>query len=220
MDRLEAMRLFTRVVDRRSFTQAAHDLGHPALDGDAGDPATGEPPRCAAAPAHDANGDADPRWRGLLPALSRHPRRRRGRRRRVQRRGAERHAAGRGAGHDRAALPDARTAPVLRKISRHRNRHERKRPLGRRGARRRRLRAALRRAARQRSRRAHGHDARAHHLRRAGLSRTLRLSADAGRSRAAIARWACARSHQARSRRSSSSTRKVLCASTCRRHSR
>jgi DNA-binding transcriptional LysR family regulator len=29
MDRLEAMRLFTRVVDRRSFTQAAHDRGVP-----------------------------------------------------------------------------------------------------------------------------------------------------------------------------------------------
>jgi len=29
MDRLDAMRLFTRVVDRRSFTQAAHDLGVP-----------------------------------------------------------------------------------------------------------------------------------------------------------------------------------------------
>lgn len=29
MDRLDAMRLFTRVVDRRSFTQAAHDLGLP-----------------------------------------------------------------------------------------------------------------------------------------------------------------------------------------------
>ena len=29
MDRLEAMRLFTRVVDRRSFTQAAHDLDIP-----------------------------------------------------------------------------------------------------------------------------------------------------------------------------------------------
>ncbi len=29
MDRLESMRLFTRVVERRSFTQAAHDLGVP-----------------------------------------------------------------------------------------------------------------------------------------------------------------------------------------------
>ncbi|TIO50426.1 MAG: LysR family transcriptional regulator [Mesorhizobium sp.] len=29
MDRLDSMRLFTRVVDRRSFTQAAHDLGIP-----------------------------------------------------------------------------------------------------------------------------------------------------------------------------------------------
>src|SRR4051794_24015127 len=29
MDRLDAMRLFTRVVDRRSFTQAARDLGVP-----------------------------------------------------------------------------------------------------------------------------------------------------------------------------------------------
>jgi len=29
MDRLDAMRLFARVVDRRSFTQAAHDLGLP-----------------------------------------------------------------------------------------------------------------------------------------------------------------------------------------------
>ena len=29
MDRLEAMRLFARVVDRRSFTQAANDLGFP-----------------------------------------------------------------------------------------------------------------------------------------------------------------------------------------------
>lgn len=29
MDRLDAMRLFTRVVDRRSFTQAAHDLDVP-----------------------------------------------------------------------------------------------------------------------------------------------------------------------------------------------
>jgi DNA-binding transcriptional LysR family regulator len=29
MDRLEAMRLYTRVVDRRSFTQAAHDLDIP-----------------------------------------------------------------------------------------------------------------------------------------------------------------------------------------------
>ena len=29
MDRLEAMRLFTRVVDRRSFTEAAHDLDIP-----------------------------------------------------------------------------------------------------------------------------------------------------------------------------------------------
>lgn len=29
MDRLDAMRLFARVVDRRSFTQAAHDLGVP-----------------------------------------------------------------------------------------------------------------------------------------------------------------------------------------------
>src|SRR5262245_59149746 len=29
MDRLDAMRLFTRVVDRRSFTQAAQDLGLP-----------------------------------------------------------------------------------------------------------------------------------------------------------------------------------------------
>ena len=29
MDRFDSMRLFTRVVDRRSFTQAAHDLGIP-----------------------------------------------------------------------------------------------------------------------------------------------------------------------------------------------
>ena len=29
MDRLDAMRLFTRIVDRRSFTQAAHDLDMP-----------------------------------------------------------------------------------------------------------------------------------------------------------------------------------------------
>src|SRR3954462_5491956 len=29
MDRLDAMRLFTRVVDRRSFTEAAHDLALP-----------------------------------------------------------------------------------------------------------------------------------------------------------------------------------------------
>src|SRR6185295_3590579 len=29
MDRLDAMRLFTRVVDRRSFTEAAHDLEIP-----------------------------------------------------------------------------------------------------------------------------------------------------------------------------------------------
>src|ERR1700740_3249090 len=29
MDRLDSMRLFTRVVDRRSFTQAAHDLDVP-----------------------------------------------------------------------------------------------------------------------------------------------------------------------------------------------
>jgi len=29
MDRLDSMRLFTRVVERRSFTQAAHDLGIP-----------------------------------------------------------------------------------------------------------------------------------------------------------------------------------------------
>jgi DNA-binding transcriptional LysR family regulator len=29
MDRFEAMRLFTRVVERRSFTQAAHDIGLP-----------------------------------------------------------------------------------------------------------------------------------------------------------------------------------------------
>src|SRR5690606_22010475 len=29
MDRLDAMRLFTRVVERRSFTDAAHDLGVP-----------------------------------------------------------------------------------------------------------------------------------------------------------------------------------------------
>lgn len=29
MDRLDAMRLFTRIVDRRSFTQAAHDLNIP-----------------------------------------------------------------------------------------------------------------------------------------------------------------------------------------------
>src|ERR1700761_4781456 len=29
MDRLETMRLFTRVVERRSFTEAAHDTGAP-----------------------------------------------------------------------------------------------------------------------------------------------------------------------------------------------
>ena len=29
MDRLDSMRLFTRVVDRRSFTRAAHDLDIP-----------------------------------------------------------------------------------------------------------------------------------------------------------------------------------------------
>lgn len=29
MDRLDAMRLFTRVVERRSFTDAAQDLGIP-----------------------------------------------------------------------------------------------------------------------------------------------------------------------------------------------
>jgi DNA-binding transcriptional LysR family regulator len=29
MDRLDAMRLFTRVVERRSFTQAANDIGLP-----------------------------------------------------------------------------------------------------------------------------------------------------------------------------------------------
>ena len=29
MDRFDAMRLYARVVDRRSFTQAAHDLGVP-----------------------------------------------------------------------------------------------------------------------------------------------------------------------------------------------
>src|SRR5262250_559122 len=29
MDRLESMRLFTRIVERRSFTEAAHDTGVP-----------------------------------------------------------------------------------------------------------------------------------------------------------------------------------------------
>ena len=29
MDRFDAMRLFTRIVELRSFTQAAHDLGYP-----------------------------------------------------------------------------------------------------------------------------------------------------------------------------------------------
>jgi DNA-binding transcriptional LysR family regulator len=29
MDRLDVMRLFTRIVERRSFTQAAQDLGIP-----------------------------------------------------------------------------------------------------------------------------------------------------------------------------------------------
>ena len=36
MDRLDAMRLFTRVVERRSFTQAANDIGRAALDRHAG----------------------------------------------------------------------------------------------------------------------------------------------------------------------------------------
>ncbi len=29
MDRFDAMRLFTRIAELRSFTQAAHDLGYP-----------------------------------------------------------------------------------------------------------------------------------------------------------------------------------------------
>ena len=29
MDRFDAMRLFTRIAELRSFTQVAHDLGYP-----------------------------------------------------------------------------------------------------------------------------------------------------------------------------------------------
>ena len=89
------------------------------------------------------------------------------------------------AGHARAALPDARPAGFLRALSRHRNRDERERPLGRPRARRRRLRAALRRHARQRSRRAQRDGAAAYHGWRTRLSRTARRAEHDRRSGAA-----------------------------------
>ena len=55
MDRFDAMRLFTRVVERRSFTQAADDLGMPrSTVTDAVIRQLEDAPRRAAAPAHDA----------------------------------------------------------------------------------------------------------------------------------------------------------------------
>jgi DNA-binding transcriptional LysR family regulator len=118
MDRLDAMRLFTRVVERRSFTQAARS-GRAALDRDAGDPAAIEERlgvrllqrttrtvrptldgeayyrRCLA--ILDDVEDAEGAFSGAVP---------------------KRHAAGRGAGYARAAFPDARPAAILRRLSR------------------------------------------------------------------------------------------------------
>ena len=174
MDRFDAMRVFTRVVERRSFTLAADDLGlprstvtdavkqlearlgvrllqrttrqvRPTLDGEA------YYRRCLSLiadleDAEGAFGGAKPK--GLL---------------RLDVQGTlARHFL-------LPSLPD-----FFARISRHRDQHERERPLDRPDPRRRRLRAALRPFARQRHDRAPGGGAGAADLRRAGLSCALR----------------------------------------------
>ena len=194
MDRFDAMRVFTRVVERRSFSLAAEDLGlprstvtdavkalearlgvrllerttrqvRPTLDGEA------HYRRCLSliADLEDAEG-------------------------RVRRRQAEGSVAARGAGHAGASFPAAEPAGLFRAVSRHRDQHERKRPLDRPDPRRRRLHAALRPFAGQRHDRAPGGNAGAADLRRTELSCALRHPHRSGRTSTGIAWSACVRS--------------------------
>jgi hypothetical protein len=68
MDRLQAMRVFTRVVELGSFTKAAEDLDLPR-DGDLYDQGAGDAPVGQAAESDHATGQCDRRRRSLLPAL-------------------------------------------------------------------------------------------------------------------------------------------------------
>ena len=140
-----------------------------ALDRDRRREDAGSASRRAAAGAHHAAGPPDAGRRGALPALPVADRRSRGCRRRVRRRQAEGPVAARGAGHAGASFPAAEPAGLFRAISRHRDQHERERPLDRPDPRRRRLRAALRPFAGQRHDRAPGGGAGAADLRRAEL---------------------------------------------------
>ena len=155
MDRLDAMRLFTRVVERRSFTLAAQDLGLPRSTVTEAVKQLESAARRAAAAAHDAAGAA--------------------------RRSTARPITGAACAiladieEAEGAFAGAKPKGLLRvdvqgtlarhflmpglprflaRLSGDRARDERERPLGRPGARGRRLRAALRRAARQRAGRA------------------------------------------------------------------
>ena len=63
MDRFDAMRVFARIVERRSFTQAADDLGLPRSS--VTDAVKGLESRLGgtAIAAHDRAGQSDPGWR-------------------------------------------------------------------------------------------------------------------------------------------------------------
>jgi DNA-binding transcriptional LysR family regulator len=128
MDRFEAMRVFTRVVERRSFTLAADDLGLPRST--VTDAVKQLEARLGVRLLERTTRQVARRWTARpLPALPRVDRRSRGCRRRLRRRQAEGPAARRCAGHAGASLPAAGPAGLPRRISRHRAQHERGRPL-------------------------------------------------------------------------------------------
>ena len=69
MDRFNAMRVFARIVERRSFTQAADDLGLPRSSVTDAVKGFGDAIGGTVIATHDAAGQSDPGWRGLLPAV-------------------------------------------------------------------------------------------------------------------------------------------------------
>ena len=132
MDRFDAMRVFTRVVERRSFIARRRGSRPAALDRDrrrkgswkhVSACACWSAPRGRCSPTLDGEAHYR-RCLSLIADLE-------DAEGRVRRRQAEGLVAARGAGHAGASFPAAEPAGLFRAISGHRNQHERKRPLDR-----------------------------------------------------------------------------------------
>jgi hypothetical protein len=119
MDRFDAMRVFTRIVERRSFSRAADGSGSATIVCDGCGEGVGGPARRPATSPNDPSGQPDAGRRSLLSTLRQPDRRSRGCGGRFRRRQAVGTRSRRRAWHSGAVFPAARPYALPRYVPGH-----------------------------------------------------------------------------------------------------